>query len=278
MTISPIAPESVARHWFSGEPGTLLARIDEALRQGGVDPDALGPDDLAAVDEFHIRGREATVELAQLAGFTADQHVVDVGAGLGGPARHLARRVGCRVTGVDLTEEYCRVARELARRLGLADRVTFRRADALALPFPDATFDGAWTQHISMNIADKRAFFAEMARVVKPGSHVAIYDPIGGDGRALDYPVPWARTAEMSRLISETATRAALRGAGLEVLEWRDVTAVAVEWFAARARKGGAPLGLHLLTGAEWPTMVGNMRENLATGRLRAVQILARRP
>lgn len=274
---TPLAPLDVARHWYSGEPGSLLARIDAGLIESGLDPAALGPDDLAAVDEFHIRGREATAELAALAGFTSGQHVVDVGAGLGGPARHLARHVGCTVTGVDLTEEYCRVASALAARLGLADRVTHRQGDALALPFADATFDGAWTQHISMNIADKRAFFAEMARVVTPGGRLAIHDPIAGDGRALDFPVPWARTSALSRLVDETATRAALADAGLEVLEWRDVTEASIAWFAKRAKGGARPLGLHLLVGSDWPAMARNMLENLATGRLRAVQIVARR-
>jgi len=271
-------PASVARHWYSGPPGSLLARIDSGLRASGVDPAAPGPDDLAAVDEFHIRGREATAELVALAGFEPGQRILDVGAGLGGPARALARH-GCSVTGVDLTEEYCLVANALAQRLGLAERATFRQADALALPFEDASFDGAWTVHISMNIRDKRRFFAEMARVVKPGGRLALYDPIAGDGRALEFPVPWAQTPELSCLIDSDATRALLEELGLEILVWKDVSEISVAWFEARLKPGTPPpLGLHLLAGSVWPTMVANMRANLTDGRLRVVQIVARRP
>jgi MPBQ/MSBQ methyltransferase len=282
---NPAPLAAVARHWYAGEPDSLLPLVDAALVASGLDPADLSPDDLAGVDQFHMRGREATAELAARAGFTGADHVIDVGAGLGGPARFLARQTGCRVTGIDLTEEYCRVASELTRRLGMEDVVRFRQGDALALPFDDATFDGAWTQHISMNIPDKRAFFAEMARVVKPRGRVAIHDPIAGDGAGdgagtdgpLTLPVPWARTPDMSHLVDEAGTRAALADAGLEVLEWHDVTTTAVEWFEARLKAGPGPLGLHVLLGADWPTMAANLRENLASGRVRAVQIVARR-
>ena len=94
-------------------------------------------------------------ELARLTGLHEGMHVLDVGSGLGGPARTLAAEFGCRVTGRDLTEEFCRAAVMLTVRVGLQDRITFQHGSALDLPFEEATFDVVWTQGVFMNIADK---------------------------------------------------------------------------------------------------------------------------
>jgi SAM-dependent methyltransferase len=159
--------EEVATHYT----GTDRARaIVDALRAEGLDPDRLSVDDLAPVDEFHIRGRQATVELGAALGLGADQHVLDVGSGIGGASRYFAQVYGARVTGIDLTPEYCRLAARFARSTGLADRLEYRQCSALAMPFEDATFDAAYTQHVAMNIADKPALYAEIARVLKPGA------------------------------------------------------------------------------------------------------------
>ncbi|MDX1383134.1 MAG: methyltransferase domain-containing protein [Thermoanaerobaculia bacterium] len=274
--------EEIARHWFSDRAGALIERIDEALRRSGRDPEDLQADDLVAVDEFHIRGREATAELASLVGFTPGMSVVDVGSGLGGPSRYLAGRCGCRVTGVDLTAEYCSTATVLADRVGLAGAVEYRQGDALALPFADASFDVAWTQHISMNVADKGRMFAEMARVTRPGGRVVVYDPIRGPvGEPLSFPVPWSRDGAISFLVDSDATRALLASAGLEIETWIDVSRRSLEWFrrnAARAPAEPPVLGLHLLLGSEWPRMAANMVANLAAGRLAVVQVVAKRP
>ncbi len=269
---------TVQRHWFSDEPGSLQQRIDAGLVASGLDPQRVTFEDLSAVDEFHVRGREATLELAALAAFASDDRILDVGSGLGGPSRCLASHCGCRVTGIDLTAEYCQVATELARRVDLTERVDYRQGNALQLPFPDDTFDGAWTQHISMNIRDKRAFFGEMARVVRPGGRLAIYDPIRGNGEEIRLPVPWARSADMSFLVNATETRDILTACGLRIAEWRDVTQKAVDWFKARAASGSGPeptLGLHLMLGEEWPAMAKNMVENLGTGRIAMLQAVA---
>ncbi|HEX6363657.1 MAG TPA: methyltransferase domain-containing protein, partial [Albitalea sp.] len=161
----PFTSDPVTAHY--GRPD-LLDAIDAALRAAGKDPDRLTPPDLAPVDEFHLRGREATLELARLAQPAHGERAVDVGCGLGGSARHLAHAHGCRVTGVDLTPEYIQLARTLTRRVGLDATVDFRVANALEMPFPDAAFDLAWTEHVQMNIADKRAFYGEIARVLAP--------------------------------------------------------------------------------------------------------------
>lgn len=270
--------DKVKAHWFTGQPGDLLQRIDAGLAKLNKSRDKLVIDDLLAVDEFHIRGREATAELAALAQFTPGAHIVDVGAGLGGPSRYLASTVGCRVQGIDLTPEYCAVATQLARSVGLGDKVAYDQANALNLPFLDDQFDGGWTQHISMNIENKAQMFGELRRVVKSGGTVAIYDPIAGSGEALTFPVPWASDASMSHLLTTDATRALLEEVGFQIAHWHDVTDRAIAWFAENAARGSAPppLGLHLLLGEQWPVMAKNMVENLRTGRLNVVQIVCK--
>ena len=157
--------QEVARHYGRGG---LLERLLAALAEAGKDIEHLTIDDLAPVDEFHSRRRVATVELARLLAPSASDHVIDIGSGIGGPARYLAATHGCRVSGVDLTEEFVATAADLSRRAALAGRVDFRQGSALDLPFGDAAFDLAWTQNVAMNIADRPRFYAEIRRVLKP--------------------------------------------------------------------------------------------------------------
>lgn len=158
--------ESINRHYGGTD---ISARILAALQEAGRDVNALTRDDLAAIDEFHSGGREATRRLAQLTGLSKGMHVLDVGSGVGGPARTLAAEFGCKVTGLDLTEEFCRAATMLTERLGLGDRVTFRYGNALDMPFDNGIFDVVWTQNTLMNIENKRRLFKEVYRVLRRG-------------------------------------------------------------------------------------------------------------
>ena len=272
---------AVERHWFSGKAGDLLTRIDNALKKAGKSLSHLTAEDLLAFDEFHIRGREATVELSGLAKIQAFHEVIDIGSGLGGPSRFIASSIGCNVTGIDLTAEYCQVARVLADRTGLEDRVHYRQGNALAVPFPDASFDIAWTQHISMNIQDKSAMFSEMYRVLKPGGRAAIYDPIAGSGEPLTFPVPWANDGTINFLIDTQETKETLTATGFTIETWQDVSQASLAWFKVNARPADAEppiLGLHLLLGPLWPTMAANMVSNIAAGRLAVIQAIVRKP
>lgn len=259
----------------------LLRAIFAALEKAGKDPGALEPEDLAPMDEFHIRGREATLELAQAAGLGPGTRVLDVGSGIGGPSRCLARTFGCRVVGVDLTEELCRVAQELAARTGLAGSVRYRQGDACALPFEDGAFDAVWTQHVAMNIADKPRLYGEMARVLRPGGTLAIYDVLAAGPGPIHLPVPWARDAAANHLATEAHLRELLAAAGCEVRSWKDTTPEALRWHGAvTARAAGGdppPLGLHLMLGPDFRLMVGNLGRNLTEGRIATVQVVATR-
>ncbi len=261
----------------------LLDRILAALAAAGIDPDHPTIDELAAVDEFHSRRRRATEELAALLAPTPGDHVIDIGSGLGGPARYLAATTGCRVSGIDLTEAYVETAIDLTRRVGLSARVDFRVASALALPFPDASFDLAWSQNVAMNIADRAAWYREIRRVLKPGGRLAIQDVAEGNGVPLDFPVMWAGQPAISHLRTPEATRALLEEAGFEVLRWIDVTDAALaEAAAERARLAAAPapppvLGLHVVVGPSFRERLRNGNRAQEDGRTRLINGLLRR-
>lgn len=270
--------QPVENHYGLNE---LLDSILQALAAAGKDIEQLAPADLAPVDEFHIRGREATLELAGRAGIEAGMRVLDVGCGIGGSARHLAMEHGCHVTGIDLTRDYIEVATALAERTGLAERVEFHHGSATQLPYERGSFDIVWTEHVQMNIADKAAFYGEIARVLKPGGRLLFHDIFSRDGSDPWYPVPWAGDPSISFLARVDAVPDILEAAGLQVLEWEDRSDDSLAWFrnaVARMRNAGpAPLGLHLLMGASALPKFENLIRNLEEARIAVIQAVAAR-
>ena len=249
----------------------LVERTLAALNSAGLDPNVLDRDALQPLDEFHIRGRAATRELAALAGLSTGSRVVDVGCGVGGPARTLAAEFGCRVTGVDLMAEYCELAELLTAGTGLSEHVTVRHGSALAMPFVDGAFDAAWMQHVSMNIEDKPCLYRELRRVLRVGGVLALNEVYAGPAGGRRYPVPWAADAGIDFLVSQEEARRTIVAAGLRELRWVDVTVKSTEWFrnVLGARRSGPPpaLGLHLLVG-DFPTRAANVLRNLEEGRI----------
>jgi ubiquinone/menaquinone biosynthesis C-methylase UbiE len=272
---------AIERHYTrSNLEDTILT----ALQNSGKNIDQLTVDDLAPIDELHPLGREATANIASLLNLQPNSHVLDVGSGIGGPSRYLASKFGCHVTGLDLVEEYCRVADSLAKRVKLDNLLTYRQGDATQMPFEDATFDVVWTQHASMNIADKHRLYSEMYRVLKHGGKLAVNEGYKGssdmDDSSLYFPVPWAADPSISHLISAEEVRKLLKEVvGFKEVVWEDKTQHVSDWIKqmmkrAQQTSGGGPppLGIHVIVGPQWSEMVKNALKNLEEGRLTVAQ------
>lgn len=272
--------EPVVQHHYARP--NLADAILTGLASMGKDLDHLKPEDLAPVDEFHVRGREATIELARQLTLIPGIKVLDVGSGIGGASRYLASQFGCQVTGLDLSEEYCAVAQMLAQRAGLDGRVSYRQGSALEMPFENDSFDLVWTQHATMNISEKPRLYNEIGRVLRPGGAFAMYDVLAGPGGPILYPVPWAREPSISFLIDAGGLKERLNAAGLHVTSWRDTTSLGMEWFRFMAARGERPdsnraVGMHVLMGPEFRIMSQTMVQNLEEKRAVLVECIAQK-
>ncbi len=255
----------------------LTARIKSALAAVAPEDQTLTVAQLAPLDQFHVRGILATADLAGAAGIEPSTRVLDLGCGIGGPARYLAATFGSQVNGVDLSPAFIDAAAYLAERCGLSDRAAFQTGDALHLPFLDAAFDAVFLQHVAMNIEDRAALYAQVRRVLAPGGRFVTYDLVLR-GPDVVYPVPWARDASTSFLLSERDTRTALEQAGFKALLWRDDTRIALDWFK-EAMAGPPPAGpnLGVVMGPDFAAMTGNLARNLRESLLGVLSaVLAR--
>lgn len=271
--------DDVEQHYAGS--GGIAAAIAAALTAAGRDLDSVTTADLAAVDEFHIRGREATREIADALGVGPGSTVLDIGCGLGGAARALAELCRCTVTGVDLTPAFCEAAAELSRWTRLDALTSFRVGDATALDLPDASFDAAVTIHAAMNIPDKPAVYREAHRVIRPGGTFVVYDVLQGEGGDVQYPVPWARDPSISHLATTAQMRSMLAEAGFDVVGEHDSTEESLEWFRAVAASAAAgnrpPVTFAVFLGDDFAQMARNQVTNLADRRIRTVTFTCRR-
>ncbi|HEV7877878.1 class I SAM-dependent methyltransferase [Bradyrhizobium sp.] len=288
MTSSPTDPaaadkaadrSSVSGHYACNG---LIEAIENGIVRMGKTIDTVTIDDLAPVDEFHIGGRKATEELVEQLGIAPGDHVLDIGCGLGGPARFIADRCKCRVSGIDLTPDYVETGNRLCEWTGLSDRVKLYQSTALSTPFPDSAFSAAYMIHVGMNIGDKENLFLEAARVLRPGSRFAVYDVMRTADGDLSFPVPWATTRESSAVDTAQGYRRALQLAGFDILSERNRREFALSYFddlRSRAEAAGdaMPLGLHTLMGERRQAQIKNMIEGISTGKIAPVAMVARK-
>jgi SAM-dependent methyltransferase len=267
---------------FYAGSGGLVAALEEALDAAGVDRSALRAADLGPVDEFHIRGRVATLEIAEALAVGEGSRVLDLGSGLGGPARTVAEVTGCEVVGIDLTPEFCEAATVLSSWTGLADRTDFRTGDATRTGLPEATFDAVMTVHVAMNIADKSALCAEAFRTLRPSGRFVVYDVLQGEGGDVHYPVPWANDPTTSFLATPEEMRVLLADAGFELAAENDASDASLAWFRqVRQRiedEGPPPVSFATFLGESFPKMAANQVANLAERRIRTVTFVCRKP
>lgn len=260
----------------------LYQRILDGLKAVSADMSELSLEDLQPVDEFHIRGGQATRELIELAGFNEHMHIIDVGCGAGGSSRRLAASSGCHVTGVDLSASYIDTASKLTELLNLQHKLEFKTASAMQLPFADNQFDGGWSIQMNMNIADKQGWLQELFRVIKPGGKLVLYEVCAGEADDLHFPVPWAQDASMSFLVRLDEFRKSLEKAGFTISHWQDKTSLAKQAFAGMNKPAEKPLlpplGVHLLVGEDIPFKAYNLHRNLEENKVTLIEAAAIKP
>jgi ubiquinone/menaquinone biosynthesis C-methylase UbiE len=255
--------------------GRSRRNIEQALVAAGKDIGQLRPEDLALVEDFHTMGRIATSQLVELVEITSETKVLDAGSGIGGTARFVADRCGCKVTAVDMTEEYCDTARWLNRLVGLDRQISVRRADITDMPFTDGVFDVVFNQHVQMNVADKAALYRELRRILVNEGRLALWDITIGEGGEPDYPLPWADHAALSHLVASDELRAVIEGSGFTIESWSDLSDQAQAVMQMLLALPAHPLGLHTFV-TDFTEKAENLTSALADGRLRAIQGIAR--
>ncbi|GLI37456.1 SAM-dependent methyltransferase [Geobacter hydrogenophilus] len=260
----------------------MYGLIVSALNRMSKPLEGLTVEELAPVDHFHSRGFPATVEFADWLRINPGEQILDIGCGLGGPARYMAKRFQCRVSGIDITEPFVEAANKLTALLQMERQVTIAHGNGQRLPYPDSRFDGAYTQDVTMNVADRAGFFAEAYRVLKPGAFFALSEHgLGPEGNPL-YPVPWSEDGTGAYLVAPAETRAILEKTGFEAIAIEDTGTKCVIGYRKvieRAEKGALPpLGLHLFMGETMVQKMQNAARNIEEGRTHPIQLICRKP
>jgi len=269
----------VSAHYLHGN---LLNTIQSSLAQIGKTTDNVTIEDLSAVDEFHIGGRLATENLMAQLNFSANDHLLDVGCGLGGAARYIASQYKNQVTGIDLTREYIDTGKDMCSWVKLDTKVTLRHGSATEMPFEDESFDGGFMLHVGMNIEDKDQLFKEIYRVLRPGSSFGVYDVMRHKDGELNYPVPWATDTATCHVATPEQYKQTLLAAGFDIINENDRRDFALEFFRKLQEKmqasgGPPPLGLHTLMKASTPIKINNMINNITTGYVGPVEIIVQK-
>lgn len=260
--------QNIENHYLKEK---LYEDIVDRLIEQEIDLNEVKRADIAGADEFHVRGAAVSKELAESINLEGST-ILDVGCGLGGPCRMLADEYNCQAIGIDLSKEYIRTANGLSKLVKLDNKTSFVQGDATSLPFDDKTFDVVWTQHVQMNIPDKKKLYSEISRVLKSGGHFLYYDIFKKGHGEINYPVPWASKSEMCFLFKETDMDDFLTQFGLTKEQFKDQTQAGIDFFnalVANLKEFGPPkMGLNVLMGETTKPKLMNLLNHLKSGKL----------
>lgn len=271
---------TVSEHY--NEPD-LLSRIERAI--GAIDrsPDTITIEEIAPLEEFHIGGRAATAALIPGLEIQEDHRVLDIGCGTGGVARYVAYRYGCKVDGIDLTQNFIEAGKTISSWLKLSSRVRLQCGSALAMDFEDETFDAAYLFHVGMNIETKGELFSEVKRVLKPGGRLLVYDILRGEDETsnLAFPLPWASEAEISHVQTVDHYERHVEQTGFAIHHIKPRRDLADPFFDRIEESTGNPppvLGTATLMGKTAPEKIANLLAAYRKGQIEPVEILAVKP
>ncbi|TDQ25707.1 class I SAM-dependent methyltransferase [Tenacibaculum caenipelagi] len=260
--------KTIEQHYLKED---LYEDIVQRLSEMGKDLKNIAREDIAGVDEFHVRGAAVSKELAESIDLN-NKSVLDVGCGLGGPCRMLAETYNCTTSGIDLSNEYIRTAKKLSQLVKLEAKTSFVQGDATALPFEDESFDVVWTQHVQMNVPDKQKFYSEIYRVLKPSGFFLYYDILKNNDEIVKYPMPWATSEDHSFLFKSSEMNNILTGLGFTKVSSKDQTQAGIEFFGgmlAKIKEFGPPkIGLNVLMGETTKPKLLNLLEHFKNGSL----------
>jgi ubiquinone/menaquinone biosynthesis C-methylase UbiE len=271
--------ENVSEHYTHGN---LLNAVKSGIEQLGKTSSSITVEDLAPLDEFHIGGRQASENFFDQLSFSAEDHLIDVGCGLGGASRFVAKKYDSKVTGIDLTPDYIETGKALCTWLGLDNLVDLQQGSALNMPFEDDVFDGGYMMHVGMNIKDKIGLYKEICRVLRSGASFGVYDVMMVKEGELIYPVPWATTTNESKVASPGQYKQAMEEAGFRVTAENNRREFALSFFEQLRKNssnagGPPPLGIHILMGNNSAAKIQNMIKNVSAGHIAPVELIARK-
>lgn len=271
-----LSEKAVVDHYYHGD---LLNSIKDAINELGKTPETVSIDDLAAVDEFHIGGREATEHLLGQIKISKQDHIIDLGCGLGGTARYIAKKYASKITGIDLTQEYIDTGNTMSSWLKLNKQVSLQQGSVLSMPFDEGTFDVGYMMHLGMNIENKEQFFKEVFRVLRPGSSFGIYDVMQMNTGEIVYPVPWATTASTSYVDTSENYKQAIENAGFVVTAENNRREFALMFFEKLREKNLKPetLGLQTLMQNTTTDKIKNMVSNISSELLAPVELIIKK-
>jgi len=271
--------DDIRKHYGLPE---MAVKVIAALEAAGIDPTRLKAEQLYPFDQFHGRALDATRDHVALLKLAPNHTALDIGSGLGGPARYIAATHGAKVTGIDLTPEFVATATELSKRCGLDGQVAFQEGDALAMPFAANSFNAALCLYVAMNIEAKAKLAGEVARVLKPGGRLVWSQVVLGDQGEPQFPMPWARDPKFSFLTTPEALRNAVESGGLRIVEWIDERPVMLAWMQKLQAAGAPPPATtaiqDMMLGTDFPERRNNFGRNLAEGRIGSIALVAEKP